>query len=84
MITEQAVAAYDSEQFDVAFELLLPLAEQGDAEAQTMLGTLYQLGRWHSSRFSCSQAVVRGRIGSRPLHRLKQPSWDAEGGRAAG
>lgn len=49
MITEQAIAAYDSEQFDLAFELLLPLAEQGDAEAQTMLGTLYQLGRGTSA-----------------------------------
>ena len=44
MITEQAVTAYDSEQFNLAFELLLPLAEQGNAEAQTMLGTLYRLG----------------------------------------
>jgi TPR repeat protein len=36
--------AFDSSQYDVALSTLLPHAEQGDAEAQCMIGNIYHLG----------------------------------------
>jgi TPR repeat protein len=44
MNTTEAFSHYQSGQFDLAFSLLQPLAEQGNPEAQSMLGSLYQLG----------------------------------------
>lgn len=44
MTIEQAFAACRFRQFDLAFELLQPLAEQGNPDAQAMLGSLHELG----------------------------------------
>jgi TPR repeat protein len=44
MNTTAAFSHYQAGQFDLAFALLKPLAEQGNPEAQSMLGSLYQLG----------------------------------------
>jgi hypothetical protein len=41
---EDAKAAIKNEEFEKAYELLLPLAEENNAEAQTLLGTLYVNG----------------------------------------
>ncbi|NJL22992.1 MAG: sel1 repeat family protein [Leptolyngbyaceae cyanobacterium SM1_3_5] len=38
------VREFETEQYDRALPLLLPLAEQGYAEAQCMVGVIYQLG----------------------------------------
>lgn len=40
----EAFAEYQAGRFDCAFRLLKPLAEQGTPEAQSLLGSLYQLG----------------------------------------
>jgi TPR repeat protein len=42
---EDAKAAIENEDFEKAFELLSPLAEEGNAEAQTCLGALYVNGQ---------------------------------------
>jgi TPR repeat protein len=36
---------YQAQQFVAAFPKLLPVAESGNAEAQCMIGMLYQMGR---------------------------------------
>ena len=41
---EKAIEALDSQQYALAIELMTPLAESGDIEAQCDLGTLYQTG----------------------------------------
>jgi len=41
---EDANAAIKNEEFEKAYELLLPLAEENNAEAQTLLGSLYVNG----------------------------------------
>lgn len=38
------LAAFESEDYTNAFELLKPLADQGDAEAQCIIGNMYELG----------------------------------------
>jgi TPR repeat protein len=40
----EALKDYQAGRFDSALNLLKPLAEQGNPEAQSMLGSLYQLG----------------------------------------
>lgn len=42
---EEGTAAYEEEDFDRAFEIMLPLAEAGDRDAQTVIGGMYYLGR---------------------------------------
>ena len=39
---DSALAAYDKGEYQVAFEMLEPLAESGDAKAQNMLGLIYE------------------------------------------
>ena len=39
-----AVDALEREDYETAYKLLLPLAEQGDAKAQYTLGTIYAHG----------------------------------------
>jgi len=43
--TEEGHAAFQKRDFDEAFEILLPLAEKGDAEAQFKVGFMYVHGR---------------------------------------
>jgi TPR repeat protein len=38
---EDGVAAFQKGSYDVAIEILLPLAEDGDAQAQTAVGYIY-------------------------------------------
>ncbi len=38
---QQGIQAYDSQDYETAFKLLLPLAEQGDARAQYQIGVMY-------------------------------------------
>ena len=42
---EEGLAAFQKRDFDEAFEILLPLAEKGDAEAQFKVGFMYVHGR---------------------------------------
>jgi hypothetical protein len=42
---EDAKAAVENKDFEKAYELLCPLAEEGNAEAQTLLGALYVNGQ---------------------------------------
>ena len=42
---EDARAAYGKEDYTTALRLFRPLADQGDADAQSMLGLMYDLGR---------------------------------------
>ncbi|MGD0288334.1 MAG: sel1 repeat family protein [Candidatus Binataceae bacterium] len=41
---QKGVRAYGAENYATAHRLLLRFAEEGDAEAQTMIGSIYQLG----------------------------------------
>lgn len=41
---EDGYAAYMSGEYETAFELLMPLAEQGNAQAMDMLGIMYSNG----------------------------------------
>ena len=41
---ESAGAAYEAGDYETAVELLIPLAEAGDAKAQTRLGVMYEKG----------------------------------------
>lgn len=41
---EQGLLAFRDADYSRAFELLGPLAEQGDSEAQCIIGNMYQLG----------------------------------------
>ena len=41
---EHATDAYERKDYKTAYKLLLPLAEQGDVEAQYNLGLMYDLG----------------------------------------
>jgi TPR repeat protein len=41
---EDAIAAYDRHEYGTALQLMRPLAEQGDADAQNGLGALYYHG----------------------------------------
>ncbi|HHF6253696.1 TPA: tetratricopeptide repeat protein, partial [Haemophilus influenzae] len=42
---QQGLTAYEQSNYQTAFKLWLPLAEQGDAQAQFNLGTMYADGR---------------------------------------
>ena len=42
---QQGLTAYKQSDYQTAFKLLLPLAEQGDAKAQFNLGLMYETGR---------------------------------------
>ena len=42
---EDAVAAYESSNYETALKLFLPLAEQGNATAQNRLGVMYRFGQ---------------------------------------
>lgn len=41
---EPGLAAFKTGDYTKAFKLLRPVAEQGDAEAQCIIGNMYQLG----------------------------------------
>lgn len=41
---KEALAAFDAMQYEHALNLMLPLAEDGDAELMCNVGTIYQLG----------------------------------------
>jgi TPR repeat protein len=41
---EDAATALEREDYETAYKLFLPLAEQGDADAQFNLGVMYQKG----------------------------------------
>lgn len=38
------LAAFEAKDYTKAFRLLKPIADQGDAEAQCLIGNMYQLG----------------------------------------
>jgi len=42
---EHAVDAYEREDYKTAYKLFLPLAEQGDYDAQNNLGLIYEYGQ---------------------------------------
>ncbi len=41
---EEGLAAFEARDYTKAFELLKPIAEQGDAEAQCIIANMYHLG----------------------------------------
>jgi TPR repeat protein len=41
---QASIRAYRAKDYDTARHLLIRFAEEGDAEAQTMIGSMYQLG----------------------------------------
>jgi TPR repeat protein len=45
--TPDALEAFQSQNYQLAFDLLKPLAESGNAEAQCMIATIYHLGLGH-------------------------------------
>ncbi|KAL1003447.1 sel1 repeat family protein, partial [Haemophilus influenzae] len=42
---QQGLTAYEQSDYQTAFKLWLPLAEQGEADAQFSLGVMYAVGR---------------------------------------
>ncbi len=52
---EEAVALYDDRNYNAAFSVVRPLAEQGNVDAQAMLASLYETGR--GTERNMSQAV---------------------------
>ena len=41
---QDATDAYNRQDYETAYKLILPLAEQGDADAQGILGSMYRSG----------------------------------------
>lgn len=41
---EEGIAAYESENYVTAFKILLPLAEEGNPQAQSSVGSMYDVG----------------------------------------
>jgi TPR repeat protein len=41
---QEGIEAFQREEYDRAFDLLLPIAQQGNAEAQCIVGDMYWLG----------------------------------------
>jgi TPR repeat protein len=41
---KEGLSAFQSENYHAAFDLLIPFAEGGNAEAQCIIGNIYQLG----------------------------------------
>ena len=42
---DEGIAAYEAEDYNTAFEILMPLAKQGNPNAQTIIAGMYHLGR---------------------------------------
>ena len=42
---QDATDAYNRQDYETAYKLILPLAEQGDADAQHNLGVMYKKGQ---------------------------------------
>ncbi|WP_156176709.1 tetratricopeptide repeat protein [Kiloniella spongiae] len=62
---QQGTQAYDSQDYETAFKLLLPLAEQGDARAQYQIGVMY--------RFSEGVKLKEGEAAI--VHQEKAKEW---------
>lgn len=55
MPEHDAFTAYQSGQFDLAYKLVYPLAVDGNREAQSLLGSLFQLGLGTTRDLSAAQ-----------------------------
>ena len=78
---EDGLAAYERKDYAVAFQLLRPLAEQGDASAQAQLGIMYRTGRGVSQnpteaakwlRQAAEQGLVRAQAGLANMYEFGQ------------
>lgn len=43
-ILQEGIVAFESQDYNIAFSILYPIAEQGDAEAQCIIANMYHLG----------------------------------------
>ncbi len=67
---QEGKAAYSHMDFQRAFQLILPAAEQGDAEAQNYIGFMYHEGRGvKPNKVVCSSDLVSQSCGSRQRKR---------------
>jgi TPR repeat protein len=73
--SEAGLAAFEAEDYVKAFELLKPLAEQGNAEAQCIIGSIYDLGlgiesnaleavKWYKKSASQGYGVASNNLGT--------------------
>lgn len=69
------LAAFEAKKYEEAFELLMPIAEQGNAEAQCIIGSMYDLGlgiesnvleavKWYNKSASQGYAVASNNLGT--------------------
>ena len=69
------LAAFEAKKYAEAFKLLKPLAEQGDAEAQCIIGNMYDLGlgiesnvleavKWYKKSASQGYGVASNNLGT--------------------
>ena len=76
---DNGIDAFNSEQYDIAIEYLLPLAKSGNAQAQCYMGSMYQLGlgvaasgikavKWHLK--AAVQNVIEEKISALAYHNL--------------
>ena len=76
---EDGIAAYDRDDYDTAMQLLRPLAEQGDADAENSVGMMYLSGhgapenqqqafQWISKAADQDNAEAEGHLGDLYFH----------------
>jgi uncharacterized protein len=88
---DEGIAAYDAGDYAAAFTEFRPLAQQGDARAQTKLGILYQIGegvernqkealKWYRRAAKQGDANAQYELGnaSARVNRMRQENREAE------
>ena len=69
------LAAFEAKNYVKAFELLMPIAEEGNAEAQCIIGSIYDLGlgieinvleaiKWYSKSAEQGYGVASNNLGT--------------------
>ena len=66
---EDGMTAYNRGDYVPAIRLFRPLAEQGNAKAQNVLGVMYRRGRGGRAQFGARLRLVQPRRGARRRHR---------------
>src|SRR5512134_1902679 len=80
---EDAVKAYERGEYKTAYQLLKPLAEQGNSNAQVMLGFMYDQGRGVPRDYAemekwYRRAAKQGNIGAQYTLRLMKERAEKE------
>jgi hypothetical protein len=77
----RGVSAYSAKDYETAHRLLLGIAQGGDAEAQTMIGSMYQLGlgglqvnedeatKWYLRAYEKGNGLASNNLGTMALLR---------------